>query len=235
MLINSKFRDFYDSCAGYGVDTQVVYRRVTEEVVNPRDESSDKFLDPHPEVKAVNEACAGWGPLLGNRWDWETHTRRGKLFASVWVLGLAGNLYKFVNWSQDRISDQGVYAGIDYRSEFLKGNMPEEFMDKFSSFRDTVPLADHFEELQVRSNPDIFVQLDCPLFLGMENKIIKNPRLLDHDLTRLKDGVTLFQEISSFISGTLTTAKQMKHVASDKELIQAHGFDKHSFRKGKTK
>lgn len=235
MLITSKFRDFYDSCAGYGVDTQVVYRRTTEEVVNPVDHSGTKILDPHPEIKALNEACRSWGPELGERWDWETNSRRGRQYCNVMVLGIAGNLYKFIRWTQERPQPQGIYTGYEERAEFLKDEMPPSFLGKFTSFRDTVPLVDHFEEMQTHSNPEIFIQLGCPVFIGTGGKIVKNPRLLDHDLTRLKDGVTLFQEISSFISGTLNTATQMKHIASDQELLQAHGFDKHSFKKGKTK
>lgn len=235
MLITSKFRDFYDSCAGYGVDTQVVYRRVTEEIHNPIDYSGSKILDPDPQVRLVDEACRGWGPALGDLWDWQSVSRRGRLFVHVRVLGIAGNLYKFVTWSQEKERNGLLYAGMEWKSVFLKEDFPEEFSGKFTSFRDTVPLVDHFEGLQTRSNPDIFVELDCPVFIGMKGKILKNPRLLDWGLTHLKDGVTLFQEISSFISGTLNTASQMKHVASDNELIQAHGFDKNSFRKGKAK
>ena len=65
--------------------------------------------------------------------------------------------------------------------------------------------------------------------------IITNPSLMGRGFQKFKDGVSAFQEISAFISGTLNTANQMKHVASDQELIAAHGFDKHSFRKGKKK
>lgn len=234
MLITSKFRDFYDNCAAYGVDTKVVYHRVTEEVRNPRGVPG-KIPDPDPQVRAVEEACRGWGPRLGERWDWESGTRRGRLFVDVMVLGIAGNLYKFVTWNQEKTREDSLYLGRERKSVFVKESFPPELIGKFTSFRDMVPLADYFEELQTRNNPDIFVELNCPIFISDGDMVIKNPELKGWGITHLKDGVTIFQEISAFISGTLATAKQMKHTASDQELIQAHGFDKHSFRKGKQK
>lgn len=229
MLITSKFRDFYDNCAAYGVDTQVRYNR-EEESFRYYTYSEDKkvHLSPSPLCAAVLNACTGWGPDLGL-------TRQGRDNGpEIVVLGFCGKLYKCALetlWTYK----PGALRSYEHALYMTKEAMPETWVQKFHNWRSNKYLVDEFKDPLEKDDVDIFTLLNAPVFIAYGGRVVVNPNLQDLGFQKHKDGVSVFQEISAFISGTLNTANQMKHTASDQELIQAHGFDKHSFRKGKQK
>lgn len=240
MLINSKFRDFYDNCAGYGVDTAVRYNREEEKVRMRPYNLGVKNNEPAPVYKNLIAACEGWGrALTGDFYDSVDQKWRDPY--TVAVFGFCGVLHRVVIFDEVKVTDHSVKYNCSLydkkvpRAAFRKDEMPQDWAGKFRSWRTERTLFEDFDVPTSRENVDVFTELNVPMFLVFDNTLVKNPNLKEWGLTKFKDGVSVFQEISSFISGTLATANQMKHVASDKELIQAHGFDKHSFRKGKTK
>jgi hypothetical protein len=238
MLINSKFRDFYDNCAGYGVDTSVRYNREEEKVrMLPYYRASRKD-EVDQTYKNLLAACDGWGRALTGEFA-DTVSRRDPY--TVGVFGFCGVLHRVVVYRERKQTESSVkynssfFDTETYRTAFSKHEMPQEWEGKHRNWRTERTLFEDFEVPTSRENVEVFTELGIPMFIVFDNTLVKNPNLKEWGLTKFKDGVTVFQEISSFISGTLATANQMKHVASDQELIQAHGFDKHSFRKGKTK
>lgn len=241
MLITSKFRDYYDNCAAYGIDTTVRYDRVEEKVrMVPYNPDGKKHYSPSPEHSLVMNACEGWGRgLTGDFADTVLHSRRDPY--DIAVFGFCGVLYRVVFYRETTPTDQSVRYGSSVFDKttcvaaFDKSAMPPDWAGKFSSWRTQQTLFEDFAEPMSRENVEVFTTLGVPTFIAFDRTLIKNPIMKEWGLTKFKDGVSAFQEISAFISGTLNTANQMKHIASDSELIQAHGFDKHSFRKGKTK
>lgn len=228
MLITSKFRDFYDNCAAYGVDTQVRYNR-EQQSIQYREYSENKkvHLDPSPLCAAVIAACTGWGP--------DPHLTRQDRDSGpeVVVLGFCGKLYKCA--LQTLWTYRPGMRSYEHALHMTSETMPEEWSMKYHDWRSNKYLVDQFKTPLERDNVEVFTMLNVPIFVAYGHRVDLNPNLHELGFQKFKDGVTAFQEISAFISGTLNTATQMKHIASDQELLQAHGFDKHSFKKGKTK
>lgn len=238
MLITSKFRDFYDNCAAYGVDTKVRYVREEEKIRMVPYSPSKRMDNPSPVHQTVINACSGWGRnLSGDSFD-SMDCREPYQIA---VFGFCGVLHRVVLYRETKPTDHSVkynshiFDKTSYVAAFDKSTMPREWEGKFRSWRTERTLFEDFAVPISRENVEVFTALGIPMFIAFDRTLITNPCLKEWGLTKFKDGVSVFQEISAFISGTLNTAKQMKHTASDQELIQAHGFDKHSFRKGKTK
>lgn len=237
MLITSKFRDFYDSCAAYGVDTQVRYDRSEEKVRMRPYHGSSRMDDPSPEHKLVIDACEGWGRHVTG--DFSDTTDRREPY-DIAVFGFCGVLHKVVFYRESKPTVESMKYGSSfdktvYVAAFDKTALPQEWGGKFSNWRSQHTLFEDFAVPVSRDNLEVFTTLNVPMFIAFDNTLVVNPNMREWGLTKFKDGVSVFQEISAFISGTLNTANQMTHVASDQELLQAHGFDKHSFRKGKTK
>jgi hypothetical protein len=238
MLITSKFRDFYDNCAAYGVDTQVRYNR-EEEKVRMTPYSPGKRMDnPSPVHQMVINACDGWGRRLTGDFA-DTIARRDPY--DVVVFGFCGVLHRVVLFRETKPTNlsvmlhSSIFDKKSYVAAFDKTALPADWYGQYRNWRTERTLFEDFETPVFRENVEVFTALNVPMFIAFDNTLITNPCLKEWGLTKFKDGVSVFQEISAFISGTLNTANQMKHTASDQELIQAHGFDKHSFRKGKQK
>lgn len=238
MLINSKFRDFYDNCAGYGVDTSVRYNREEERVRMLPDYKTARKDEVDPIYKKLISACDGWGRALTGDFA-DTMYRRDPY--TIGVFGFCGVLHRVVVYQERKTTENSIKYGSSffdvetYRTAFSKHEMPQEWEGHHRNWRTEKTLFEDFEVPLSRENVEVFTDLGVPMFLVFDNTLIKNPYMKEWGLTKFKDGVSVFQEISSFISGVLGTANQMKHIASDQELIQAHGFDKQSFRKRKTK
>lgn len=68
-----------------------------------------------------------------------------------------------------------------------------------------------------------------------QDKLIINPHLKKYKFYKIKDTFTAYQEISMFMGGTLAVPFKPILEIKDKYKIQAHGFDKWSFKKLPTK
>lgn len=235
MLIKSKFKDFYDSCLGYGVDKKVVYDRAERVISESWYEDGKKITSVKPETNLLRNICEPWGPELSNysdRWDFDNwiHQRKpGKVRRSshVVALGFCGVVHKV-------LVDHGWRSSAFYRQvHFSVETMDEELADGKSFFRDKTR-REEFSEPQSRENNEIFQALHAPVFVGWNDKIIVNPCLKELGFHKLRDGVSTFQELSAYISSALTPTVEPEPI-SDVLRAQTHGFDKHSFRKGKQK
>lgn len=106
--------------------------------------------------------------------------------------------------------EQGSRALVDFES------IKEEFLN-------------FFDEIE---HPPIDKEV-CILKTG--DTIIKNPCLKNFQFQKVLDPVTAFQTLEQYLYGVLGgTEKEVINI-SDKDRIQQHGFDKHSFRKLPTK
>ena len=225
MLIQSKFRDYYDNCIGFGIDKTVVYKR----------ETSSKNLPPQyhkkyvPEEEAVRAACDGWGPDITPCLYQDSDPRRQRRQGlAIGVIGVAGTLYKFCRrdyW------DEGEIVHMFYTAD----SMDDELKKKKIRLFGEGTYGDAFGAPLVRDNTNIFLRLGVPAFVAYRDHLILNPCLKDYDFGKIKDGTSAFQEISGFIAGTLNTANALPMVTDDKSLAYSKGFDDKSFRKEPTK
>lgn len=241
MRIISPWRDYYDNCQGFGIDKLVTYHRENAKFTSIfYNDKGNPFEKSIAEVNVGVNASSGWGPNLGN----EVHglTKKPSSWGRVSVIGVCGVLHKvyihsiFVHSSMEH--GKYVPAGWQNTIYFSADQMPEEirrtraYLDWGSRF----VLEEWFAEPLNRRNDDVFVFYDAPLLLINAKTVQVNPNMKDLGFAPHKDGTSLFQEISSYIAGTLNTAKQMKGTERNDELTAlSKGFDKNSFRKGPTK
>jgi hypothetical protein len=82
---------------------------------------------------------------------------------------------------------------------------------------------------------DIHHELNAPVILIRNRDYVLNPVLKDLSFARKYDSFTAYQDLEMFISGVMGGNSPMMITIEDKYRIQSHGFDKYSFRKGKSK
>lgn len=237
MIIKSDFHDYYDYCLGYGVDKKVVYNRKNEVV-----QASRFMREVPPQLKAVLSSCNGWGPDLTH---WPSHAYSSGRTVSVVVLGFAGKLMKgllietLVKTPVVTISGKVTYPHMheEWVKElhFTADNLPADLFEKKKWSLQNQTYGDVFKSSLTRENDDIFITLGVPVFIAYENAVVLNPKLSDYNFGKHVDGVTVFQEISTYIAGALSSANSLPMVTDDKSLVQAKGFDKNSFRREPTK
>lgn len=244
MLINSKFQDYYDSCLGYGIDKKVVYNRETQyftDVVSSISERSGNSLRRKVSIKEINLVKAagnGWGP------DMTTHREMFRIdgvctYSSIAVLGFCGNLTKVYLSHTYRHSEftHGKYIEGGWVSDMYMSSesMPEEFKKRRLGYFDKATIGDAFKEVMERKNDGLFLELNAPVFLAYSDFLIVNPELKKIGFSKIKDGVSTFQEIGAYIAGTLNANRVEPEPITDVLRAQTHGFDKNSFRKAPTK
>jgi hypothetical protein len=211
--IISKYKDYYDSAQGYGIDTTLVYERTEREV-------------KHPPVKGRTDNV--WMiprrfDLPGKKFKWE---------AECIVVGFCGQLYPCIiarTWY--------TYPEVPPTYVFYDHAMYEEFLERFSVSSNRFGgdrLTDFFTTFSEKSdkwfleyNAPIFV-VTCPHYDRVPIVHI-NCALEEYQFYRIKDAYTAFQDISTYLGNVLVGPKDILTI-EDKYKIEQHGFDKFSFR-----
>lgn len=237
MIIKSDFQDYYDYCLGYGIDKKVVYNRKKEII-----EARRAMEEVPPKLKAVLSSCNGWGPDMTL---WPIRAYSSGRAVSVVVVGFAGKLMKviltdtLVKTPVERVTRKGYYPHVNEEwvkeLHFTADTLPADITEKKRWRLHNLTYGDVFKAPLTRENDEVFIALGAPVFVAYEDAVIINPKLSDYGFGKHVDGVTAFQEISTYIAGALSSANSLPMVTDDKSLAQAKGFDKHSFRKGPTK
>jgi len=235
MILNSKFHDYYDNCLGFGRDKKVVYDRETKVFTN-REEGSRRVVSTK-EINVALAACNGWGPDIHQTSGMVPRDVDVRRF--VVVIGFCGILYKVLltcRYGRSGIID-GKYdaGGWTHELMFTAHQMPEHVRNGAAYYYSKLTLGDEFKQALTRENNDPFIEYDAPVFLAYANYVIVNPNLKEYGFHHFKDGTTAFQEISAYIAGTLSSAKQMQVPVDDVNMAHSKGFDKHSFRRAPTK
>jgi hypothetical protein len=234
MLLISKFNDYYDSCIGYGVDKSVVYKRETEEgrLDNPSVISSTLRSFYQIEYSYSSDRL---------KRDWRGFS----------VLSFCGKPYVF--YTKECYSTTHTDTTNKNRCLYTLEELIEYFNkndnNSYSHMVSYNYAVRNFKILQ-QDRTDylpLHFKYNSPILLfGHEaNKIdsiyrdgsdmIINPRLKDIGFQKKVDPYTAFQEISMFISGVLGSTEKETVNISDKDLRDAKGFDKMSFKKYPTK
>jgi hypothetical protein len=250
MLINSKFKDYYDQCAGHGVDKTLQYHRASHKL-HVRDASG-------PDSKLINAISAA---VERARLRLTPPHRDVDLF----FVGFCGKIY--TGFTANILIKTGRLK--DTRSYYSSGrptlkDAPDYAVKYFWEAGDLDP-----KDCELEINARSWLSMDCPqnpksvktleqwinhnadvrendaLELFIDHKLVSfvydqreitlNPRLHDYNFQRIVGGVKAFQDIDMFISGVLGQPANPMIELTDKDRIQAHGFDDKSFRKEPTK
>jgi hypothetical protein len=222
MLIKSKFSDYYDGGAAYGVDTERFYIREKVIFENPK-LLSEIRLSREFEVIGF---CGNIYPLIN-------HTSRN--FGSDWIrhpkdFTLYGDECVEYTFIEDTKSNKLVKI---LRTEEAK-------LRKFSKYYKPINRPQEQYNTLVNSKvlKNIFLEYRVPIFhIGYESgrELTLNPCLSDFGFYKVKNTVEAFQEIEMYLNNVLTNTEDAKQpVGSDLDLLKSKGFDpKLSFRKDK--
>lgn len=244
MLIQSKFKDYYDQCASYGVDMKIQYHRVSQELKRTHETGPDGVL-----IKAINEAVKHAREQL-------SPTYRDVDF---FYIGFCGKIYvglrSNVSTKTGEIQSSGYYSPklkLDLENkyfwearDFCKKDLEKELNTRSWMYLDCRQNPDsvktlgqwlkHNEDVRVTEALELFTDHKLVTFALDNDTITINPCLQKYGFQRVVGGVDAFQNIDMFISGVLGQPGKPMIELTDKDRIQAHGFDSKSFRKEPTK
>lgn len=238
MMILSSFRDYYDACASHGVDVTVQYHR------KPRQYSLRDETGPEGElIKDFNRYLQGLKdrlpPLTGR--------------VPLVFVGFCGKVYvglrPRVECSNGRIFRNVVYLGqpepaLEIQTMWDARDIhPEDLDAEFRRYRFFSNKGEktirHWLATKgpgpVDEEIDLFQRQRAVSFVVHDDTLIFDPCLQDYRFQRVVGGVEAFQMIEMFITGVLGVSANPMIELTDQDRIQAHGFDKHSFRKAPTK
>lgn len=215
MLIISKFHDYYDTAIAYGVDKECVYDRTTKIVNPPR----------HTYNRTV-----------------EFSNKEYKFKFDHYILGFCGNLYRCVKVIQiEKYNGKEQVHGFydaDSLIKYMKLHTIGLTHEKYRWYRwgnhnwkSEADVKRFFDKEVKQAHYDIFRDNHVPVFVIDDNTITINPCLKDFKFGKIKDAVTVFQEIHQYLMGVLGNKELDTINVSDKTRIQQHGFNKWSFRK----
>ena len=246
MKIISKFSDYYDSAALFGVDTTQVFVRKNE------------VFDSISAEKALSN--------IRNEFPFENRCRyiRGrKWYASRHLIGFCGRLYVGYKFEIDLPNHTGTHVDYAYSIEdiekFLSVHDPDYLNGKWTVEKSAKALANagkyssnrHFTRQVISaafekfqgSNIDhgLFHEYQCPVFAISPHEwanrqfkgfsLYTNPVLKDFKFMKLIDPFTAHQEINQFIFGVLGTLEPDTVNIDDKHRVIGKGFDaKYGFR-----
>lgn len=220
MIIDSSWKDFYDRMQSQGVDTDCIYRRITQNI--GKDKDIDSKIMPYSSGKLPNNGS-------------------GVEFTPI-LIGFAGKIYpiiRFIKYYEDKQSKIVHLFNMEQCKEFVNFNGINLSKSRFSFFY----RSDLGSEAGVKNffnqnyiNLEIlFVKHNVPVFqIELEKNspvLILNPKLKDVDFVHLKDPYTTYQEIFMFKAGVLGNPEKEIVTISDKDKAKQLGHDgKYSFK-----
>jgi hypothetical protein len=241
MLIKSTFKDYYDSAAGVGIDTSVMYVRETRTI--QLDDAY--FMDNVPAYFPQD-----WGPKkdFSDKKYVLDFTNPNNHHCQFTLIGFCGTLHVglFGNIHEMEELYQYAYFGED----ILTLNWSKQ-----KTWRGSSPLSgieNCLKQWHGKKDDTYFKKLKTPIFtmdirqpltryemnnLGLYMpKFTVNPPLSILQFYKAVDPYSAFQSIQSYVSGVLgTDANPMIEVSNNTKILKA-GFDlKTSFRKDKEK
>ena len=220
----------------HGVDKERVYVRKTEQkIVKDLDFPGLRFDEQNVFVEAFVIGVAGrLFPCV------KMHTWRQ-----------IGNKHRYLS---------RVCFNLEQTDTFLQDARKDGFISKkdFEWWQKSRSLPNFFAEVAAIADKRIyfFIENECPVFVaaakdrsyleidehGKRAKSVSwgrevsfNPPLRDFEFFKVMDAFTIWQEISMFISNSLTKKSPPPAAISDEIMRDMKGFDNHSFKKGPSK
>ena len=259
MRIISKYKDYYDSASGYGVDMGIVYsreehlldrendedRKLYDEIKQACDKvtSDDRFRNMYLNANYDMVYVGVAGKIyVGLRFHTVADDKENTLFKAHRNPRLTGNelipMNELFAWTSANLTDKQLDtpASTNYWTQ-NEENTPRAWFEKNAEARVVEDV-----ELFTRNSMVSFIKIGHHrgyyhrhLPDRDDSPIILNPCLLNYGFQKMLDSFTVFQEISMFVTGVLAQKDQMTHTATDKELLYARGHDDKSFKTPPTK
>lgn len=233
MHIISKFKDYYDSAVGMGIDKSIIYERHDKEI-------SNKDYDFAAEINGKPKNI--WHR---SSFDFETdHPKKDKTGASEIVIGFCGKLYPAIRFST--LLKRKEFSMVDeYDVEFVFDK--EEAIEKldlknrkprysWGSHKKPIDIFnDNWNKVATFDPIETHRKFNTPIFVWEKDHkcdLIINPRLKEFMFARVFDPYTAFQEVQMYISGVLGVGSDGSDIVmTEKQKVQQHGFDaKYGFR-----
>jgi len=208
MRIISKFKDYYDISQQYGFDPLLVY---------VRDRKEEAFSCPY-------ETGNWW-------WDYSEF--------DCGIIGFCGKIYPFIiltvkDAEKKIVKKDIVHTFAEFEKKAKEYRFEEHDYDYYSRRQFDVA-KDHFQKDFSRYEK-VFYKYKSPIFVKNRVKyeeMILNPNLRDYEFYRVIDAYSAYQELEMFL-GNLGIKNDTVNI-DDKYRIEAHGYDKFSFRASKGK
>ena len=241
MKIISNYKDYYDGCQKYGIDTTIQYIRKEKEIKLL--EKKDLSLNIIKNIQISGD-----------------ETFYNNFRKASGVIGFCGKLYPYFIFSRENNKyDKQVINNIKDLCAFIENNVDKDVVKSFyskekhykysylrrgwyflSEFSYNMTNA-YFETYSgSKDSLDLFDKYKVPIFKVEQKEREKytltlNPNLKELNFMKLIDPFTAYQEIEMFISGVIGVQNPELIQISDKVKIEKRGFDKWSFRKQSTK
>lgn len=209
MRIISKFKDYYDTAAAYGIDKEILYIRESKKITLPEIQDIkirlNSYIDGYEVEKRVVGFCGDLHMLMVLHPTIGTSYRRDLTRSPVYC------------YTKE---DLMKYYDIPKKHVFWR--------KRLDMFFETKQFDNQLKEL--------FQKLKIPVFMtfvGDDRKtyIDTAPILKDVEFYRVKDSATAFQDIFQYVAGVLGSPEREMIQISDKDKLHKKGFDKWSFKK----
>lgn len=253
MRILSEVHDYYDVVQAQGQDLKMVWVRKPETVALERG-SPDHW----------GRRASNWPFPVYFYQERFRRSKIGPTSTSWYIVGFCGKIYPVFKFqTKYEVGVKPVICfNLQQIDEYVESNFKEA---AFYEYKLKIPkrkthwwkyrgrmkhwpsdlLRDKFEEFFVRCEEEkivyekMFLDKRCPVFIADSNDPLRctityNAVLKDLEFFRMFDPFTAFQEIAMYFGNMAVPLNPIPSI-SDRNLSEAKGFDKFSFRKEKSK
>jgi hypothetical protein len=232
MKIISKYRDYYDSAAGYGIDT------------NLSDIPHTKILqgDEEPFGRAYRSTMAHWSGVKPSEY-------------SLWYLAFAGRAYPllllYVAVENDQLATSYCWRIKDVEKALEASPLDHKYFNGRNKMRPSIrsnftrrSVCALYERKVSESRViEFHRRADSPVVLsrcvpdtkrsgGTIREVVAHPNLREIEFMRVVDPFTAFQDISGFLGGVLGMPESPQRPLSDEVTRDLKGFDTKSLKVG---
>ena len=235
MKIVSKFRDYYDSGMGYGMDNSRIFMREESTIAG----SLPITYKKRTALDDVFGVCPNIN--LGNSQD------SFSAYISSFGIVFAGKFYPGVEVKKHYLDEANQFYSLESLLRHVeKVGLVDMIKKKESSWEKTTPLddlkllfnlsgSDLVRDWAIQNKIAIVTDWTVHLPHRPNKCLMLNPNLKNLQFQKLFDPITAYQELDMWICGVLTEP-DLPNPVPDIQKVANHGFDvKTSFRKPKQK
>lgn len=235
MRIISEFHDYYDAVQAQGQDQTVVWVRKSETVKFKTHRNDEGKEYPFPKFRHG----IGW-------------LRDESVRVRQYIIGFCGKTYPVLRLSVS-MDDYSYCYNIEEVDEFVRAHLSDQESREYfrtkgygKYWKRKIPgkrkdYVEFFDECAQKQETfeHFFIEHHSPIFVATidrwDAEMVFNAPLKEYGFYRLFDTYTAFQELAMYYGGVLGGVREHVPDVSDKDLAEAKGFNKWSFRKPPTK
>lgn len=221
MLIVSKFYDYYDTAATYGVDKTIVYNRKQGDFTYTYEKGS--------------------GHAQPNRWEkhqpWRLRLKNYKDlpdYIDSFIIGFCGKFYPLYVF-QNGAEREFIYNKDEVLSKLKDLDLLSDYgWDRNRNLLSHSYIEAFFDEKKLNYLLPLFMEHKTPIFMLKDTRmgclLSLSPALKDYKFGKVMPAPQCFQEIQNYISGVLGTGERDIVDISNEMQAAKKGYDKWSFR-----